>query len=82
VLVERVRAQKDKRIVNARLTEEGRCMLDNAPPLLNEKFIDRFEDLESWEKNQILSTLQRIASMMDAENIDTAPLSEVSSDTF
>ena len=82
VLVERVRAQKDKRIVNARLTEEGRSMLDNAPPLLNEKFIDRFEDLDSWEKNQILSSLQRIASMMDAENIDTAPLSEVSSDTF
>lgn len=73
-LVERVRAHTDKRIVHARLTEEGRNVLEAAPPLLHEKFIDRFEGLQDWEKSQILSTLQRVSSMMDAESLDAAPL--------
>jgi DNA-binding MarR family transcriptional regulator len=78
-LVERVRAQKDKRIVNARLMPEGRAILSTAPPLLHEKFIDEFESLEGWEQTQVLSSLQRIAMMMDAENIDAAPILDINS---
>lgn len=80
-LLERVRGQKDKRIVNARLTESGREVLTDAPPLLHEKFIERFETLESWEKTQILSSIQRVASMMDAERIDAAPLLDIAPTT-
>ncbi|MCO4786700.1 Organic hydroperoxide resistance transcriptional regulator [Marinomonas gallaica] len=76
-LVERVRAQKDKRIVNARLTEEGRNVLLTSPPLLHEKFISEFESLQSWEQTQILSSLQRVAVMMDAEKLDAAPLLDI-----
>jgi DNA-binding MarR family transcriptional regulator len=76
-LVERVRSTTDKRIVNARLTEAGCEILASAPPLLHEKFIERFEGLEDWEKSQILSCLQRVASMMDAETIDAAPLLDI-----
>jgi len=78
-LVERVRSVKDKRIVNARLTEQGLEVLHNAPPLLHEKFIDRFDSLEEWEKTQILSSLQRVATMMDAEALDAAPLLDIES---
>lgn len=78
-LVERVRSQKDRRIVNARLTEQGIEVLSSAPPLLHEKFIDRFESLQDWEKTQILSSLQRVATMMDAESIDAAPLLDIDS---
>lgn len=78
-LVERARSQADKRIVNARLTEAGRAVLVSAPPLLHEKFIERFESLEDWEKTQILSALQRVATMMDAEAIDAAPMLDIDS---
>ena len=46
----------------------------NAPPLLQEHFIERFDKLQDWEKMQLLSSLQRIASLMDAENIDASPI--------
>lgn len=80
--VERVRAQKDKRIVNARLTPEGKAILATAPPLLHEKFVDEFESLEGWEQTQVLSSLQRIAMMMDAEHIDAAPILDINSPSF
>ncbi|WP_062265665.1 MarR family winged helix-turn-helix transcriptional regulator [Endozoicomonas arenosclerae] len=75
--IERVRSTKDKRIVNARLTADGRHVLATTPPLLHEKFIERFESLEEWEKTQLLSALQRVATMMDAESIDAAPVLDV-----
>ena len=75
--IERVRSQVDKRIVNARLTDSGREVLASAPPLLHEKFIERFEGLQDWEKSQILSSLQRVATMMDAEGLDAAPLLDI-----
>lgn len=76
-LIARVRSAVDKRIVNARLTEQGRTVLAEAPPLLHEKFIARFASLEEWEKNQLLSVLQRVATMMDAEKIDAAPVLDI-----
>jgi DNA-binding MarR family transcriptional regulator len=78
-LVERVRSLTDKRAVNPRLTTAGQEILVSAPPLLHEQFITRFEALDDWEKTQILSSLQRIASMMDAESIDAAPLLDIGS---
>ncbi|RRJ82938.1 MarR family winged helix-turn-helix transcriptional regulator [Aestuariirhabdus litorea] len=81
-LVARIRAQSDKRIVNARLTEAGAELLHKAPPLLHEKFIERFEGLDTWEKTQILSSLQRVATMMDAESIDAAPLLDIAPQAF
>ncbi len=78
-LAERVRSSVDKRVVNARLTEAGAAVLLATPPLLHEKFIERFEALEDWEKTQILSALQRVATMMDAETIDASPLLDIAS---
>ncbi|MEJ2532936.1 MAG: MarR family transcriptional regulator [Halioglobus sp.] len=73
-LVERVRSRTDKRVVNARLTERGQDMLHSAPTLLHEQFIERFEALEPHEQTQVLSALQRVARMMDAQSIDAAAL--------
>jgi hypothetical protein len=39
----------------------------------------RFEHLQDWEQTQLVSTMQRIATMMDAEDIDAAPMLEVGS---
>ena len=76
-LVERARSMADKRVVHARLTDEGRLILNEAPPLLHETFIERFDALEQWEKTQTLAVLQRVAAMMDADSLDAAPLLDV-----
>jgi len=76
-LLERVRNPDDKRIVNARLTPAGKTALAASPPLLHESFIQRFELLGKREKEKILSSLQTVAGMMDAEEIDAAPILDV-----
>jgi DNA-binding MarR family transcriptional regulator len=76
-LVVRERSTIDKRKVGLHLTELGTKALENAPKPLQEHFIDRFEKLEEWEQTQLLATMQRIASMMDAEDLDAAPMLEV-----
>ncbi len=76
-LIQRVRFQADKRIVNARLTEKGRGVLETSPPLLHDKFIARFDALADGEKGQILSSLQQVATMLDAESLDAAPLLDI-----
>ncbi len=51
------------------ITEAGREILRNAPPLLREQFFTELEKLNEWEQSLILSTLQRVAMMLD-ENAD------------
>jgi len=70
----RERSNEDKRKVLICLTEAGELMLKQAPTLLQESFIDNFGGLEEWEQNLILSSLQRVAEMMQAGNLDAAPL--------
>ena len=42
-------------------------------------FINRFSQLKDWEQSQMVATIQRMASMMDAEDIDASPVLEVGS---
>ncbi len=76
-LVCRNRSVNDKRVVNAALTTPGHEALKNAPQLLHESFVNRFESLKKWEQTQVLSTLQKVAMMMEAEDLDAAPLLDV-----
>lgn len=76
-LVYRVRSNQDKRKVHAYLTDAGLDLLNNAPLPLQEHFIRHFKDLKDWEKMMILSSLQRVVQMMDAQHLDAAPMLEV-----
>lgn len=76
-LVERVRSETDRRSYHLTLSEEGAEVLRLAPALLQNEFIDRFSQLEQWEQTQILSSVQRVAVMMDAVAIDAAPMLEL-----
>lgn len=76
-LVKRLRSDKDKRIVHATLSAAGAKTLTNAPTLLQKQFIDKFNNLEDWEQNFILSALQRVAGLMEAEDIDAAPFLDI-----
>lgn len=76
-LVVRERSSQDKRKVFACLTDEGAEIIRNAPTPLQEYFKRQFRDLQDWEQMQIISSLQRVAQMMDAQHIDAAPLLDV-----
>ncbi|OSQ39592.1 MarR family winged helix-turn-helix transcriptional regulator [Thalassospira mesophila] len=76
-LMERRRSTTDKRVVNTVLTDSGREIIANAPDLLQEEFIRQFEEMPVWEKTQMLSSLQRVATMMHAEKIDASPFLDV-----
>ena len=73
-LIQRIRSHTDRRKVYVTLTGEGKEKLSTAPTLLQERFIERFVELKDWEQNQILASLQRLAEMMDAQDIDAAPV--------
>lgn len=73
-LVKRKRGEQDKRRVYAYLTTVGKELLLKAPTPLQVEFVERFNRLEHWEQLQILSSLQRVAKMMKAEEIDASPV--------
>lgn len=76
-LVSRVRNTQDKRKVSLYLTEDGKALLLKAPQALQEHFIETFSNLAEWEQSQLLSSMQRLAEMMDANEIDASPLLEL-----
>ncbi|MEH0688838.1 MarR family transcriptional regulator [Vibrio cholerae] len=78
-LVKRVRSVQDKRKVHAHLTDKGRQVLSEAPMPLQQSFINKFQKLEEWEQSLLLSSVQRISAMMNAEDIEAAPVLELGS---
>ena len=64
----------DRRSRNISITQKGMEMLASMPPLLQENFINKLSSLQEWEKTMLLSTLQRITSLMSAEDIEAAPV--------
>ena len=78
-LATRIRSTQDKRKVGVFLTERGKAAVVDAPRPLQEHFVERFSQLKEWEQSQMVATVQRIASMMDAEDIDASPFLELGS---
>ncbi len=76
-LVARHRSTMDKRVVHATLTPQGEAMIVQAPKPLQDVFSAAFDKLEEWEKSMIVASLQRVASMMNAEHIDASPMLHV-----
>ncbi|MFT5636841.1 MAG: DNA-binding MarR family transcriptional regulator [Cognaticolwellia sp.] len=76
-LISRVRDTQDKRKVSLYLTDDGKAILLKAPQALQEHFIEKFSNLAQWEQSQLLSSMERLSEMMDANEIDAAPLLEL-----
>jgi DNA-binding MarR family transcriptional regulator len=70
----RSRSDRDKRRVMVRLTVEGFEKLKSNPSLLQETFVEEFNRLQDWEQTLILSSIQRIAAMMKAKEIEAKPV--------
>ena len=73
-LVTRTRGTSDKRKVFVKLTDAGHVMLEQAPEALHQRFAEKFEPLDTWEQTMLVASLQRVAAMLDASDIDAAPI--------
>jgi len=70
----RTQHNDDRRRVVVNSTEAGRDILARAPSLLHDRFVSSFQELKNWEQTMIVSSLQRIAELMDVQDVDAAPL--------
>ena len=75
-MVSRQRSETDKRIVLACLTDKGLQAAAAAPELLQSGFLREFRKLQDWERGMLIASLQRIAELMDAEDLDASPILE------
>jgi len=76
-LVYRERSKEDKRKVHAHLTDTAIETLKSAPIPLQDQFARQYADLQEWEQTMIISSLQRVAQMMDAQHIDASPVLDI-----
>ncbi|MEN8722215.1 MAG: MarR family transcriptional regulator [Alphaproteobacteria bacterium] len=76
-LVKRRKDEQDKRRVIIDLTEFGQQTLSIAPDLLQDQFSSRFNQLAPWEQSMLIASLEKVASLLDAEEIDASPVLDV-----
>ena len=73
-MIVRERTNGDRRRVSLRLLERGEWALGAAPGSLQRRFEDRFGRLEGWEKAFLVAALERVANILEAEDIEAAPV--------
>jgi len=73
-LVSRQRSEADRRQTNIFLTDEGRASIARAPDPLQDRYVDRFDALPDWEQAMIVAALERVASLLNAGDMDAAPV--------
>ena len=76
-LVTREKSEIDRRQTIIIVTERGSAMIANAPDPLQAIYSRRFATLSDWEQAMIVATLERVASLLDANAIDAAPVLDV-----
>lgn len=72
--IKRVRSDSDRRRVALYLTDDGKQALLNAPQPIEDSFVEKFSALKDWEQYQLISSVEHIADMMGASEIDAAPV--------
>ncbi|MEY8881856.1 MarR family winged helix-turn-helix transcriptional regulator [Donghicola sp. XS_ASV15] len=70
----RVRSETDRRQTNIILTETGQMAVQTAPDALQQRYVQAFEKLKDWEQAQLLASLERVAAMLNADDIDASPV--------
>jgi DNA-binding MarR family transcriptional regulator len=73
-LVTRSKSDRDKRQILLRPTPAARLLIGRAPDLLQERFKSGFEALPAWEQAMMLAALEKLALLLDAGDLDAAPL--------
>ena len=76
-MLDRQRSETDRRQMNLIITPLGREKAHGAPDALQQRFVQRFESLEDWEQAMVVASLERVAAMLDADEIDASPVLSV-----
>lgn len=69
-LITRHREPPDKRKVTVTLTDTGRAMVDAAPEPLQDSFVRQFRGMPLEQQQEMLTTLQRVVTMMSTHQVD------------
>lgn len=73
-MVVRERSQIDRRQTNIMVTDKGRQAIAKAPDPLQQRFVRKFSALPDWEQASLIAALERVVAMLDADDIDAAPV--------
>lgn len=76
-LVEKHPSEVDRRQTDIVITELGQGAVDQAPDALQQRYVQQFESLDDWEQAMIVATLERVAAMLDASDIDASPVLDI-----
>jgi len=76
-LASRRRCEEDRRRVWLTLLAEGEKVITSAPDLLQDTFQTRFETLPEWHQTMLVSALEHVATLLDAEELEAAPILDV-----
>lgn len=75
--IKRRRDQTDGRRVFVKLTPSGAKALSVSPDALQQRFHERFNRLPDWEQAAVIASLERVAFLLDAEDIDAGPILDI-----
>lgn len=78
-LVTRLRSRHDRRQVQIDLTEAGRLLLQATPPPLQDNLARALKELPELEQVSITLALEKMVDLMEARQIDAAPVLETGS---
>ncbi|MDR9395241.1 MarR family winged helix-turn-helix transcriptional regulator [Roseovarius sp. SYSU LYC5161] len=73
-MVVREKSARDRRQTNIIITEAGRRTIQEAPDALQQQFVRKFEALDDWEQSMLVASLERVAAMLNAADIDASPV--------
>ena len=76
-MISRNRGAEDRRRVWVKLLPCGESAIGAAPNLLQDTFQSRFDRLPDWHQSMLVSALERVAALLDAEDMDAAPILDV-----
>ncbi len=71
-LVRRQPSEVDRRQTHVMITDKGRHCLRQAPDAQQQRFVRAFRRLADWEQAQLVSSLERVAAMLDTEETDAS----------
>ncbi|MBN1140339.1 MAG: MarR family transcriptional regulator [Deltaproteobacteria bacterium] len=77
-LVRRVRSKKDRRLVEIGITEAGEKLIGRTPPPLQGTLTRALKEMPDRERIDIAMALERVVTLMGAENLTAAPILAIS----
>jgi DNA-binding MarR family transcriptional regulator len=73
-LIRRSKGHVDRRQTRIELTTLGEEKLANSPSPLQADFVENYQALPDWQRHMLVASMQKIAGMMNAEELDAAPI--------